>query len=233
MIFAGHQPNYLPWLGFFDKLKSSDLFIIEDNVQYERQGFTNRNKIMTADGVRWLSVPVEHANKSMLINEVKIANKGEPQWGNRHWLTLKHSYCKAPYWSEYSDFFEETYSREWTLLIDLNMHLIKGIMQFFNIDKPLIIASSIGAQGKKNELIIAQCKAVGAEVQLAGSGGKNYINHKRFEEEGIKLVFQDFKHPVYHQTGVEFVPNLSVVDYLFCTGGKCQQIIKKTEEPTQ
>jgi hypothetical protein len=223
MIVAGHQPNYLPWLGFFDKMRRSDLFIIEDNVQIERQGFTNRNKIMTADGVRWLSVPVEHANKPLLINEVRIANRGEPKWESRHWLTLKHSYCKAPYWRDYYDFFEDTYSREWTMLIDLNMHLIRGIMRFLDIDKPMIMASSLGAKGKKSELIIAQCKAVGAKVQLAGNGGKEYINHKRFEEEGIKLIFQEFEHPCYTQTCSGFIPNLSVVDYLFCTGPKCDK----------
>lgn len=220
MIVAGHQPNYLPWLGFFDKMRRSDLFIIEDNVQFERQGFTNRNKIMTVDSVRWLSVPVEQANKSLSINEVRIANRGEPKWGSRHWLTLKHSYCKAPYWRDYYDFFEDTYEREWTMLIDLNMHLIKGIMSFLKIDKPLVMGSSLDAKGKKTELIIAQCKTVGANVQLAGNGGREYIDHKRFEEEGIKLIFQEFERPVYTQTREGFISNLSVVDYLFCTGGK-------------
>ena len=220
MIVAGHQPNYLPWLGFFDKINRSDLFIIEDNVQYEQQGFTNRNKIMTQTGVRWLTVPVEHVDKPLLISDVKISNKGEPQWGNRHWLTLKHSYCKAPYWNSYSQFFEDTYSREWTKLIDLNMHLIKGIMKFLDIDKSLVMASSLNAKGKKNDLIIAQCKAVGASVQLSGNGCKEYIDDKLFEQEGIRLVFQQFQHPSYHQMNTEFIPNLSVVDYLFCTGAK-------------
>ncbi|MGD0994163.1 MAG: WbqC family protein [Candidatus Bathyarchaeia archaeon] len=223
MIVAGHQPNYLPWLGFFDKIRRSDLFIIEDNVQFERQGFTSRNKVMTADGVRWLSVPVEHVNKPLLINEIKIANKAEPQWESRHWLTLKYSYCKAPYWHDYCDFFEDTYQREWTLLIDLNMHLIKEIMHFLDIEKPLIMSSSLGAEGKKSELIIAQCKAVGANALLAGKGGKEYIDRKRFEEEGIKIIFQEFEYPTYTQTCARFVPNLSVLDYLFCTGGKCQK----------
>ena len=220
MIVAGHQPNYLPWLGFFDKIRGSDIFIIEDNVQFERQGFTNRNRIMTSNGVRWLSVPVEHANKPLLINEVKIANEGEPDWGNRHWLTLKHNYCKAPYWSEFSDFFQRTYEHEWAMLIELNMHLIKGIMGFLKIDKPLVLGSSLGARGKKTELIIAQCKKLGADVQLAGSGCKDYIDNKRFEQEGIKLIFQEFSQPIYTQTCDGFVSNLSVVDYLFCTGGK-------------
>jgi hypothetical protein len=217
---AGHQPNYLPWLGFFDKIRRSDIFIIEDNVQFERQGFTSRNRVMTADGVRWLSVPIEHANKPLRINEVKIANKSKPHWGRKHWLTLKHSYCKAPYWKDFADFFEETYEQEWNLLIDLNMHLIRGIMRFLNLNKPLIFSSSLGAEGKKTELIVAQCKQVGADVQLAGEGGRDYIDQSLFERQGIQLVFQDFSPPVYTQTTEGFVPNLSVVDYLFCAGGK-------------
>jgi hypothetical protein len=220
MIVAGHQPNYLPWLGFFDKMRRSDVFIIEDNVQFERQGFTNRNRVLTADGVRWLSVPTQHANKPLLINEVKIANKSEPNWGSRHWLTLKHGYCKAPYWSDFSDFFKETYEQEWSLLIDLNLHLIKGIMGFLGINRPLVLSSSLGAGGKKTELIISQCKKLGADTQLAGNGCRDYINKQRFKQEGINLVFQEFNHPQYIQTCRGFVPNLSVVDYLFCTGGK-------------
>ncbi len=220
MIVAGHQPNYLPWLGFFDKVRRSDVFIIEDNVQFERQGFTNRNRILTADGIRWLTVPIEHAKKSILISEVHIANEGEPSWGRKHWLTLKHSYCKTPYWNIYADFFKETYEREWELLIDLNMHLIKGIMDFLLIKKPLVMSSSLAASGRKTELIIAQCKELGADVQLAGNGCKEYIEQNLFERQGIKLVFQDFVHPVYPQARSMFAPNLSVVDYLFCVGPK-------------
>ena len=186
MIVAGHQPNYLPWLGFFDKMRRSDVFIIEDNVQFERQGFTNRNRIMTSDGVRWLSVPIEHANKPLLINEVKIASKSEPDWEKRHWLTLQHNYCKAPHWSEFSGFFKEAYEQEWAMLIDLNMHFIRGIMGFLKIDKPLVFGSSLSAQGKKTELIIAQCKQLGANVQLAGNGCKEYIDNNRFKQEEIQ-----------------------------------------------
>jgi hypothetical protein len=220
MIAAGHQPNYLPWLGFFDKMLHSDVFIIEDNVQYEQQGFTNRNKIKTPNGVKWLTVPVEHTGQSLPINKVRIAKNAEPDWAKRHWLSLKHHYNKAPFWSEYCVFFEETYSQEWTLLVDLNMHLIKGLMGFLKIETPLVLASSLGVTGEKSELVLAQCKALGATVQLSGSGARDYLNVKLFEKEGIKVVFQDFKYPEYNQVYGDFVPNLSVVDYLFCTGGE-------------
>ncbi len=220
MIVAGHQPNYLPWLGFFDKIRRSDVFIIEDTVQFERQGFTSRNRILTADGVRWLSVPIEHEKKPVPIRELKIANNAEPDWGSRHWLTIKHSYCKAAYFGEFADFFERTYMQKWNLLIDLNMHLIRGIMGFLGIDKPLVLASTLGVEGKKTDLIVAQCKKVGANVQLAGEGCKKYIDKSLFEKEGIGLVFQDFQQPTYTQVNGGFTPNLSVVDYLFCNGAK-------------
>jgi hypothetical protein len=220
MIVAGHQPNYLPWLGFFDKICQADVFIIEDNVQIEHQGFTNRNRIMTLDGVRWLTVPIEHANKPLLINEVKIANDSEPGWKKRHWLTLKHNYCKTPFWNQYSGFFEETYQNDWTSLMELNLHLIRGIMGFLKIEKPMVLSSSLGVMGKKTELIIAQCKKLGAGIQLSGNGCRDYIDGERFNQEGIKLMFQEFNHPKYIQIREGFVSNLSVVDYLFCTGGK-------------
>jgi hypothetical protein len=218
LIVSGHQPNYLPWLGFFDKMRNSDLFIIEDDVQFERQGFTNRNKVKTIDGVKWLTVPVHHENVPLKISQVQIANSSEHSWALRHWLTLKHSYCKAPYWQDYSSFFEDAYARKWDKLIDLNLHLIRGIMKFFDIQTPLVMGSSLGVKGKKSELIIAQCKAVGGDMQLAGIGGKGYIDTKRFEEEGIRLCFQNFEQPYYPQLHGEFAYNLSVVDYLFCSG---------------
>ncbi len=218
LIVSGHQPNYLPWLGFFDKMQTSDLFIIEDDIQFERQGFTSRNKIKTIDGVRWLSVPIKHAKLPVKIKEVEISNEGEPAWASRHWLTLKHSYCKAPFWSDYSGFFEDTYARRWDKLIDLNMHIIRGVMQFLGIKTPLVTGSDLGVSGRKSELIIAQCKAVGGDTQLAGIGGKCYINPERFEEEGIKLCFQNFHYPYYPQLHGKFESNLSVVDFLFCSG---------------
>lgn len=197
-----------------------DIFIIEDNVQFELQGFQNRNRVKTPEGVKWLTVPIEHTGRPMLFSEVKIANKAEPKWARRHWLTLKHNYCKAPYWKEYCDFFEQTYSDEWTMLMDLNMHIIKGIMQFLNVKTPLIMSSTLDVSGKGSEKVLAQCEALGASVHLSGIGGKEYLNLERFKEEGIEVIFQEFHYPVYPQLHGPFVPDLSVIDYLFCAGSK-------------
>jgi hypothetical protein len=220
MIVAGHQPNYLPWLGFFDKMVQCDVFIIEDNVQFERQGFTNRTKIKTFQGVRWLTVPVKHSGNSLPINEITIADTAGQDWAKQHWLMLKSNYSRAPFWGEFNSFFEQTYSQKWNRLMDLNMRFIKGFMDFFKIKRRLVFASSLGVSGKKSELVLAQCKALGATKLFSGIGAQNYLNLQRFEEEGIKVVFQDFQHPVYPQLGEDFVPGLSAVDYLFWAGGK-------------
>lgn len=218
---SGHQPHYLPWLGFFDKMLLCDAFIIEDNVQFEEQGFQNRTKIKTPSGARWLTVPIKHVGKSLPINEMTIANEAQPDWAKNHWLALKFNYSRAPYWKKYRGFFERTYSQEWVKLIDLNMHIIKGLMEFLNLEKkPLRMASSIDASGKKSELVLAQCKALGATTLLSGVGARDYLDLQRFEAQGIKVVFQDFKHPIYPQLAGEFVPNLSAVDYLFWVGEK-------------
>jgi len=218
---SGHQPNYLPWLGFFDKMLLCDTFIIEDNVQFEEQGFQNRTRIKTANGVRWLTVPIRHVGKSLPINEVMIANEAEEDWAKDHWLALKFNYCRAPYWKKYNGFFEQTFSQRWVKLVDLNMHLIEGLMEFLNLKKkPLVMASSLGVAGRKSELLLAQVKALGGATLLSGVGARSYLDVQRFEKEGIGVVFQDFRYPVYPQFSGEFVPDLSVVDYLFRVGGK-------------
>ena len=220
MIISGHQPNYLPWLGFFDKMLQSDVFIIEDCVQFERQGFTNRNKIKTFQGAKWLTVPVEHSGGVLPINEVMIANKAKPDWAKKHWMNLKHNYSRAPFLEKFSGFFEQTYKRRWSRLVDLNMHLIRGLMRMLDINKPLIMASSLKVSGQKGDLVLAQCKALGATTLFSGVGARDYLDLQKFKEEGINVVFQDFRYPKYSQLAGEFVPNLSVVDYLFWTGGK-------------
>jgi len=207
-----------------------DVFVIEDNVQFERQGFQNRNRVKVPGGIRWLTVPVEHVGKDLLINEVRIANAAEPKWAERHWMTLKHNYRKAPFWEEFHGFFEEAYGKHWDLLIDLDMHLIKGVMEVLGIQKKLVMSSALGVGGKKGELVLNQDKKLGATVHLAGSGAREYLDVEAFEKAGVKVVFQEFKYPVYEQLHGAFVPDLSVVDYLFCTGGKPRETV---DEPVK
>lgn len=220
MILSAHQPNYLPYLGFFDKMVQSDIFVIQDNFQFERREFQNRNSIKTPHSIQLLTVPVEHCKRETPINAVNIANIPGQLWTKKHWDAIRYNYAKAPYWGEFSEVFEQVYQQTWTKLIDLNMHLIKLLMKLFKIETPLVMSSSLKASGQKTERILAQCREVGADVYLSGIGGLNYLDVQRMETEGVKVIFQDFQHPVYTQLYGEFIPNLSAVDYLFCTGGR-------------
>jgi hypothetical protein len=175
---------------------------------------------MTFQGVHWLTVPIRHVRKFLPINEVRIANVTDPDWARRHWLTLKHNYSRAPFWKKFSGFFEKTFSKKWSKLVDLNVHLIRGLMDFFRIKTPLVIASILNVSGKKNDLIIRQCKKLGAKAYLSGKGALNYLDVEHFKKEGIQVIFQDFCHPIYPQLAGNFVSNLSAVDFLFWTGGK-------------
>jgi len=220
MIAAGHQPNFLPWLGFFDKMQKADVFVIEDIVQFERSEFQNRNRIKTQTGPIWLTVPVEHQGKRQRIDNVKIAERNRCYLLKELWETLKANYANAPFWRNYSGFFEQAFQQHWTSLSDLNLHLIEGLRTFLGVYTPLVKASKLGAFGKSSEMIIAQCKELGADVYLSGVGAKNYLNVTRFRQEGLEVRFQDFQHPIYPQLYGEFIPNLSAVDYLFCVGEK-------------
>ncbi|MGO8806863.1 MAG: WbqC family protein [Candidatus Bathyarchaeia archaeon] len=220
MITSGHQPNYLPYLGFFDKMSQCDIFVIQDDVQYERHDFQNRNQIKTVKGATWLSVPIEHVGETLPIKEIRIAKRLESEWGLHHWRVLELNYEAAPYWKQYCDFFEQAYRQKWESLMELNLHLIKGIMNFLRIKTSLVMASTLNVSGKSSDMILSQCKAVGADTYLSGIGGRVYLDIPLLENAGIKVVFQDFHYPVYTQLYGTFVPNLSIVDYLFCHGGE-------------
>jgi hypothetical protein len=201
-------------------MRSCDLFIIEDSVFLETKGFIRRNLIKGTNGQIWLTVPEEHVGIQIPINEVRISTFNNSEWKKKHWLSIKYNYCKAPFWGAYKDFFEQAYSEEWINLLDLNMHFINGIRSFLQIETPIVLSSTLHASGKKSDLIVAQCKELGATTFLSGIGAKSYLQVEKFEEQGIKVVFQDFQHPIYRQMYGEFVPNLSAIDYLFCVGQK-------------
>jgi hypothetical protein len=163
---------------------------------------------------------VEHVGKMLPIRQVRIAKRLESEWGLKHWRILELNYKKASHWKRYCDFFEQAYRQKWESLMDLNLHLIRGVMSFLSINTSLVMASSLNVSGKASELILAQCKSVGADVYLSGPGGQNYLDIPLLETDGIKVIFQEFYYPVYTQLYGDFVPNLSIVDYLFCHGGE-------------
>ncbi|MCX7661285.1 MAG: WbqC family protein [Candidatus Omnitrophica bacterium] len=221
MIVSVHQPQYLPWIGYFHKILKSDAFVFLDCVQYKTREFQNRNRIRTDKGWIWLTVPViTKGKRQQKISEVLIDNSSP--WQRKHILSLETYYRKAEFFERYYPFFLETYQRSWKRLMELNVHIISYILKELSINTNIYFESEIGTNSTGTERIIQICKKLNAEVYLSGIGGKDYLNEERFKEEGINLVYQDFKHPIYTQQFMrnkdDFVFNLSIVDLLFNLG---------------
>jgi len=218
MIISVHQPQYIPWLGFFDKIKRSDCFVFLDLVQYKAREFQNRNKIRTKDGSMWLTVPVISKGLGrQKIADVLIDN--ESDWQNKHWGSICSNYRKAPFFKRHESFFKEVYSLKWEKLAELNIHINKYILKELRINTPLRFESEIGTAKESTERIIELCRKLNADTYLSGAGGKDYLDEARFRQENIKLEYQHYNHPCYQQVfGGEFVSHLSVIDLLFNQG---------------
>ncbi len=220
-IVAAHQPNYLPWIGYFHKILKSDMFIILDHVQFSHRGFINRNRVKGPHGAVWLTVPVR-VHGRMRIMDVSIDNTRD--WNRKHASTLKAFYAKAPYFEDIYPVLQEVYDSHWENLAELNIEIIMRLATLLNIKRKFVRSSTLNPQGKKMEMIIDLCKKVNATVYFSGRGAMKYQDPKTFEENGIQLVYQEFEHPVYPQRFGEFIPNLSIVDMLFNIG------VEKTRE---
>ena len=216
IVVSIHQPNYLPYLGFFDKIKKSDIFVIFDDVQFVRTGkfaWQHRNRIRTKEGWMWLTIPVKR--EITKINQVEIADE---IWKVKHWKSIKTNYNSSKHWFDYSDFLEGFYSKNYKLLVDVTIPLIKWLMDQLNVKTKMLIASDMGIDSSLHatDHLIEIIKKVGGNVYLSGILGKEYLEENKFQENDIKLVYQDFLHPTYEQNFLRFVPNLSAIDFLFC-----------------
>lgn len=212
-----HQPMYLPWLGLFDRIHRCDIFVLLDNVPYSKNYFLNRNKIKIKDGFAWLTVPVlTKGNFGQLIKDVEIDNTNN--WKERHWKSIYFSYKKAPHFLSYGGFFESIYNRDWTKLTELNEELINYILETLHIKTPVIRASTLNIDGKKEGLILNICKKLNADEYLSGPDGRNYLNMELWEKNGIKVMLHEYRHPQYSQLYGEFLPNMSIIDLLFNCG---------------
>jgi len=226
MIVGIHQPNFLPWIGYFYKMARCDSFVFLDSVQYIKNSFINRNRIKTPQGAIWLTVPVSFEFRQ-LINEVKINN--ETNWREKHLKTLKMNYKRAKFFEDVFEIIKGIYYlKDWQNLSDFNISLIKAIVSYLYLNKPLVKSSSLNVKGKSTELLVQILKKVGGGVYLSGFGGAKYQKDKLFKNEGIKLVYYDFTHPIYRQLWSDFIPNLSIIDLLFNYGKESTKIILST-----
>lgn len=211
------QPGYLPWLGFFDQMYKSDIFVIYDDVQYDKHGWRNRNRIKTIQGVQWLTVPILIKGQDKpSIKEVLINNKVD--WRRTHLKSIKQNYSRAPFFDTYFEIFEEIYSKEWKYLMDIDMTFTFALMEKLGLTTKVKFSSSLGIIGKNTRRLVDICLYLGASEYLTGDAAKDYLDESLFSQNDIKLQYHQYQHPTYNQLYGEFVSHLSIIDLLFNHG---------------
>lgn len=226
-VVAIHQPQYLPWLGYFDKLDRCDVFCLLDTVQYKKNEFQNRNRIKTADSWQWLTVPVTYRFPQR-INEVGVNQTVD--WQRKHLQALKTNYRKAPFFDSYIESFEEFYQQSYELLTQVNMACIQLLMELLGLEQKLVLASTLAVETEDPTLRLVEiCRSLEGDTYLSGRDGAKYMEVEVFQSHQIQVLFQDFKHPEYPQCYGPFEPNLSVVDLLFNCGPESLKIIREAE----
>ena len=230
-VMTAHQPNFLPYLGFFDKMKAVDemgtepgVFVIRDDCQYVQRDFHHRNRIRTntGDSWTWLYVPVDH--EMMPINDVRIRYdkkiNGRELWTKYHLRMIRDNYKRTPFFDSFFPGFKEIYSDPGDNLADFNKRLIRYLAECFEIETELISFYDLPGDIEDNdasETLANISRAVKADIYLSGDGGKNYLDISPFGED-IKVEFQNYKHPIYPQRYPDFKPYMAAIDALFNIG---------------
>jgi hypothetical protein len=215
MIVAIHQPNYLPWCGYFAKMSAADVFILLDNVDMSKGSYTSRCQIRNGDSPQWFSVPVRfHAGDP--ITAVQFANA---QWAGKHLKTLKHIYGRCPFFDEVMAVVEPVYRDPGERLGEFNIRMIRRLADYLGLPCRLWKASELAAAGEGDDRLLALVRCVQGDTYLSGKGGQNYQDPKKFAAAGIELVVKTYAPISYPQGGHEFLGGLSIIDAL-CNLGR-------------
>ncbi len=224
------QPSYIPWRGYFDQINRSDLFVFYDDVQYDKRGWRNRNRIKTSTGPIWLSIPVfnrgaqtEHIN----INAIKIV--WDRPWNQEHWNSIRLAYSKAPFFSKYAGMVEEFYSRKPEMLADFTIDTTIQLARELGINHTQFMRSSEiqGVEGAKTDRLVSILKKVGATHYISGPSARDYIENEKFEEAGITLEYMEYDYPEYPQLYPPFDTQVSILDTLFMLGGDALKSLRR------
>lgn len=213
MIISAHQPAYNPWLGYFHKVLISDVFVIMDDVQFEKNSFINRNKIFQKPSGTMLTIPCltkDYKDKS--INEIETSNE---IWKKKHIKTIQQTYAKSPFYKEVMPLIEDALNQSSTQLIDYTNKLFFSIIKYLNINTRIVFASELNLKAKRLGYIIELTKKLNGNIFFFGKLGEDYADKEILLENGITPYFQNYIHPEYKQNSCEFVPFLGVLDLCF------------------
>jgi WbqC-like protein family len=220
------QPGYLPWLGYFDLLTKADVFVHYDDVQFDKHGWRNRNRVKGPKGSIWLTVPVLHRGRTgQSILDVEIDDRQD--WRRKHLSTISQLYARAPFIDALLPRLRDIIKRPWHRLVDLDLALIDWLAAEIGIRTPRHRTSGLDIGGDRNERLVNLCHCFGATRYLSGEAARDYLDEARFAAAGIEVVWHNYSHPTYAQQHGEFVPYLSVLDLLLNVGEKSLSVLSQ------
>lgn len=233
MIATIHQPEHLPWLGYFHKMALADCYIYLDSTQYRHQYYQNRNRIIGVQAPLWVTVPVQkRCERYGPINELFVDNSHP--WRKKYWRSIEYNYQRHPYFEAYAPEVREIIEAPGDRLVDLNYQLIDFFRRALGITTPLMRASEFKAEGFKTDLIHDLCLKVGATVYLSGPSGRDYLDEAPLRASGLDVWYHDFYHPVYEQRGDKpFQSHLAALDLLMNHGPASRRILLLDEIETE
>jgi len=221
------QPGYLPNIGFFKKIQSSEFFVFLDDAQFVKDRFDNRNKIRTSEGYRWLTVPIKRPVFSKKLNEITISY--DTDWKKEHSDLIFESYNKTQYFSSYWNSIKNILEQKYDKLIDLNLDLIKFINSELKITTETFLSSELNISETKTRKLVAICSKLNATCYISGISGHDYLEEDLFTKSKIKLIYENFVHPKYDQIHENFIENMSIIDLLFNMGEQSVQILNESK----
>jgi hypothetical protein len=226
------QSNYIPWRGYFDLIAQADTFILYDDVQYTRRDWRNRNRIKTAQGIQWLTIPVEVKGKyNQTIRETRIH---DGRWAAAHWKRLQHAYARAPFFRTLRPWLEDLYlgcnSRQ---LSEVNAHFLKGICQYLQIGTQLLSSHEFELVPGKSERLCQLCRQVGGTEYLSGPAARDYLDPQVFAQAGVAVQWMNYDgYPKYPQLHGPFEPAVSILDLLLMCGPDSPRFLKSLSDET-
>lgn len=222
MKVAIHQPNYIPWCGYFNKCVSADYFVFLDDVQMPGgQSYVSRVKIKKAESDRWLTQPIKR-NFGQLIREVKFS---DPGWALSHLSTIKQTYRSAPYFDEVLSLLEPLYTDSMEYLAEFNIAAVNAINRYLGISIDSCLSGELNTSASGDARLVEIVKAVGGDVYISGAGGKNYQQISTFRDNGIELLECAYTPVPYDRGDAQFIPGLSILDALFYRGRFARELI--------
>jgi len=220
-----HQPDFLPYLGFFHRLVYADVYVALDHIQFGQEGWTHRDKIKTSRGEAWLSLSVKKCPLKTPIKDVELSPNAH--WRDANLNLLSHNYRSAPFYRVIWQQLERIYRDPVARLAPFNLMLLDLLCDWLAIKVERVRSSEIRPAGRRSEMVAQIVESVGGTHYLSGEGARAYHNQAPFDQRGIEVVWQKFQHPVYPQQFGGFVPNLSTIDALFnCGPGQTVQMLR-------